>query len=261
MFKRVSKATSRKDKVDQLKELTGDDTAVAIDKMVDESSDSDTDSEDESVSSKNEADSDVDDTNEDVSSRSGDQDEDEPEEQEEADTGVSIQDALTDPIYVPTSGEKKHGELASRCLICSAAVLKSPHQVSSHLESKNHSRRTTRFEAFVSQQLNPSDRQSLDARDAVERMDNWNEQQKESTKMASQTTKSPVVSKRKKAKLEYRKMRTQRLKQSRAAKRKNQGTQPPDGDANAKGGNRAEPKKRKTNSQRSSPKKDDANSV
>lgn len=190
MFKRVAKATSKKADVDEIKDATGDDTAIGIDRLVDESSSSEgEDSEDDDQDSDQEEDDDDDQKAADSSAedeaqakagskRKRTQDE-QQDDQALAAAQVSIEDAIRDPIYVPTEGEKKHGVLASRCIICGAAVLKTPHLVTAHLDSKAHQRRMRRFQRYVQDELSETQRKALDARDAIDQMDAWKAEQDE----------------------------------------------------------------------------------
>ena len=193
MFKRVAKATSKKADVDDHKDMIGDDTPVGIDRLVDESSSSEGEEsegeEDESDDEENdgEGNSDQDDSAEDSekASKAGfkrkrtEDDGADEEAEEEAAAQVSIDDAIQDPIYVPTEGEKKHGVFASRCIVCEAAVLKTPHLVAAHLEGKAHKRRMERFQRFVQDQLTETQRKAMDARDTVDQMDVWKSEQDE----------------------------------------------------------------------------------
>lgn len=193
MFKRVAKATSRKVDVNDLKSATGDDTAIGIDQLVDESSSSegeDSDGDDDDDDSDQE-DDDAADEDEDGSAEVDGKDsakagskrkrakDTEEDEAHEAAAQVSIDDAMQDPIYVPTEGEKKHGVFASRCIVCEAAVLKTPHLVTAHLEGKAHKRRMERFQRYVQDQLSETQRKAIDARDAVDQMDAWRAEQDE----------------------------------------------------------------------------------
>lgn len=187
MFKRVAKATSKKADVDDLKDATGDDTAVGIDRLVDESSssegeDSDGDDDDDDSEDENEEqqqDVDVSDAESSKMSSKRKRSKDQEQEQDDAEAQVSIADAIQDPIYVPTEGEKKHGVFASRCIICETAVLKTANLVTAHLEAKAHKRRMERFQKYVEHQLSDAQRKALDARDAVEQMDDWKAEQDE----------------------------------------------------------------------------------
>ncbi|TKY85473.1 hypothetical protein EX895_005635 [Sporisorium graminicola] len=188
MFKRVAKATSKKVLVDDLKDAAGDDTAIGIDKLVDESSSSegeDSDGDDDDDDSEDDQDVEKDGEAEDEDSpkagskRKRSKDEQQDEQADDVAAQVTIDDAIKDPIYVPTEGEKKHGIFASRCIVCEAAVLKSTDLVNAHLEAKAHKRRLERFHQFVQNQLSETQRKALDARDAVEQMDAWKAQQDE----------------------------------------------------------------------------------
>lgn len=231
MFKRVAKATSKKVDVDGLKEVTGDDTAIGIDKLVDESSssegedfddednDSDSDSDDEEESKVKGDDQAQDKTSSKAGSkrkRSQDQDE---EEQNEAAAQVSIVEAIQDPIYVPTEGEKKHGVFASRCIVCEAAVLKTSHLVTAHLEAKAHKRRMERFQKYVEKQLTETQRKALDARDAVEQMDVWKAEQVElEQKRLAEAPPSKKALERKQKATEFRKKKKEQAMKRKAQK-------------------------------------------
>ncbi len=72
---------------------------------------------------------------------------------------MSIDDAIQDPNLRPHRRiEKKHGVFASRCIVCEAAVLKTPHLVTAHLEGKAHKRRMERFQRYVQDQLSETQR-------------------------------------------------------------------------------------------------------
>lgn len=234
MFKRVAKATGRKGDVDELKLATGDDTAIGVDKLIDESSSSegedddseDDESEEEGDEKDGSGDSEGESSNADAKSKAGSKrkrteaDEADAAKVEGAAVQVSIREAIQDPIYVPTEGEKKHGVLASRCIVCEAAVLKTPHLVAEHLEGKGHKRRFERFQSFVQDQLSEGQRKNLDARDAVDQMDAWKTEQDalDKQKLADAAPSKRKLARKKKA-AEYRKKKKELALQRKVKKK------------------------------------------
>ncbi|GAK65762.1 uncharacterized protein PAN0_010d3982 [Moesziomyces antarcticus] len=232
MFKRVAKATGRKGDVDELKLATGDDTAIGVDKLIDESSSSegeDDDSEEEDDEKDGSEDSEGEASGEEAKLKAGSKrkrvEDDEADaadaaKAEAAAVQVSIREAMQDPIYVPTEGEKKHGVLASRCIVCEAAVLKTPHLVAEHLEGKGHKRRFERFQSFVQEQLSEGQRKNLDARDAVDQMDAWKTEQDAlaKQKLADAPPSKSKLAKKKKA-AEFRKMKKEAAHKRRLKKK------------------------------------------
>ena len=223
MFKRVAKATSRKADVEDLRDATGDDTAIGIDKLVDDSSSSegeDSDNEEDEDESDDEDDEDERDAeNSKAGSKRKRTKEQDEEEEVEAAARVTIEDAIKDPIYVPTEGEKKHGIFASRCIVCEAAVLKTSDLVSAHLEAKAHKRRMGRFQRYVQEQLSEDQRKAIDARDAVDQMDAWRAQQDElhKKKQAEAPPSRRALAKKQKA-AEFRKKKKEQALKRKAAK-------------------------------------------
>lgn len=235
MFKRVDKATGKRDRVDQLKWKTGDDTAVSIDQLADESSSSESDSDSESnASSSGDKKTEVttkqahkrkrtqSDAEEGSDASSGD-DDSEDKEAEEAPVrlahegpAVTIDEALKDPIYVPTSGEKKHGVMASKCILCEKASLKSAHLVEEHLNGKSHKRRMERFTLYISEQMSSADRKSVDARDAVDDMDTWKAAQMLEAQKAASANKTPSNAAKKE---KLRQIRIKKKKEKKQAKK------------------------------------------
>ncbi|SNX87299.1 uncharacterized protein MEPE_06009 [Melanopsichium pennsylvanicum] len=243
MFKRVAKATSKKVDADELKDATGDDTAIGIDRLVDESSSSeDEDSEEEDEDSETEgdggnvdseqgsdgnygdADADAEDAPQLRSKRKRSKDDEEDEAEDEAAAQVSIEDTIKDPIYVPTEGEKKHGVFASRCVVCEAAVLKDAHLVTAHLEGKAHKRRMERFQRYVQNHLSETQRKALDARDAVDQMEAWRAEQDELEKksLAEAPPSKRALAKKQKA-AEFRKKKKEQAIKRKAQKQDNGG--------------------------------------
>lgn len=228
MFKRVAKATSKKAEVEDLKDATGDDTAIGIDRLVDESSSS------EGEDSEDDDDDDSDEEDEDEAADSAEEGTDpskagskrkrakEDEANEDALAQVSIDDAIQDPIYVPTEGEKKHGVFASRCIVCEAAVLKTPHLVTAHLEGKAHKRRMERFQRYVQEHVSEAQRKTLDARDAVDQMDDWKAEQEEleRQKVAEAPLSKRALAKKAKA-AEFRKKKKEQALKRKAQKEAN----------------------------------------
>ncbi|GAC97569.1 hypothetical protein PHSY_005155 [Pseudozyma hubeiensis SY62] len=229
MFKRVAKATSKKADVEDLKDATGDDTAVGIDRLVDESSSSegeDSDGDDDDDDSEDEEQEQEQEQDENVSDAKRKRSKDQEPEQDDAEAQVSIADAIQDPIYVPTEGEKKHGVFASRCIVCEAAVLKTANLVTAHLEAKAHKRRMERFQKYVEHQLSDAQRKALDARDAVEQMDEWKAEQDEleRKKLADAPPSKKALAKKQKA-AEFRQKKKEQALKRKAKKAAEEGTE------------------------------------
>ncbi len=237
MFKRVAKATSKRDDAEDYKLATGDDTAIGIDRLVDESSSSegeDSDGEDDDSS-------DDEDAKEEESEEAGEQGsdgegkddskagskrkrgKDEPEAEEEvAAAQVSIDDAIQDPIYVPTEGERSTASLHRAAL--SARPQSSRHLTSSPLiwKARATSDEWSVFQRYVQDQLSESQRKGLDARDAVDNMDAWKAEQDEleKQKLAAAPLSKKALAKKEKAAEFRKKKKEQALKKKRRRKPK-----------------------------------------
>lgn len=225
-----------------MKKKTGDDTAVSIDQLADDSSSSESDSDSESSASSSDDNkrqatakaaskrkrTDLDEQEDADLNSSSDEDDSEDEETEDAPVrlphagpAVTIDEALKDPIYVPTSGDKKHGAMASKCILCEKASLKAAHLVEEHLQGKSHKRRMERFTSYTSEQMSPAERKSTDARDAVEDMDAWKEAKDLAEKAAAAASK-PSKTAVKKEKLRI--MRRVKKNEKRMAKKEKANT-------------------------------------
>lgn len=82
---------------------------------------------------------------------------------------ISVQDALTSPIY--TLGESSDGKSRdSACVLCPGRIMRNDHMIDSHTSSKAHKRSAKRFEARLQEAEKEGGRPlgSDDPRDVVE---------------------------------------------------------------------------------------------
>ena len=214
MFKRLQKLVSKRE---EEKDIVGDDLFADTGySNIDDTSSEEEDSEDEAEDSDDES----------VASNkrkrggnasddegSGDEEETEQEEEEDIPMGMTVNEALEDPIYIDPSNPSKGGVPESSCVVCPAARLKSEQMVQSHLGSKvslflfdpsispsslantavfslkSHKRRLERFREYAESELSE---EPMDPRDAVEAMDEARDAAEQEKKQAATQSKKTL---------------------------------------------------------------------